>query len=327
MRRLFLLVLVFVALAVGVVVCSTSHTLATDEQYSLVSYGLQDAVPGAVDTLSVITYNIGYLSGMTNNLPVERHESLFKENLSAAVNVVKGEAPGIMALQEVDFSSSRSLKWNQLDSLAERIGYPVAYRSVNWDIRYVPFPYWPISSHFGRVCSGQSILSAYPVSSEYTEVLAAREDRSSLFNLFYLDRLLQILDVTIGDRVVKVMNVHLEAFDQPTRLRQSLRVRQVYDSLATDWPVILMGDFNSEPPGGNTTEDAMDLIMKAKYIRSAVVPVHGQDFTFNTAEPSVMIDYILYNENHLRAVEAKVVREAGQISDHFPVLAKLIFVD
>ena len=29
--------------------------------------------------LSVITYNIGYLSGMTNNLAVERPESLFRK--------------------------------------------------------------------------------------------------------------------------------------------------------------------------------------------------------------------------------------------------------
>ena len=33
------------------------------------------------DTLTVMTYNLGYLSGMTNNRATEREESLFQQNL------------------------------------------------------------------------------------------------------------------------------------------------------------------------------------------------------------------------------------------------------
>lgn len=280
------------------------------------------------DTLTIMTYNLGYLSGMKNNLAVEMPEELFDENLEKARELFHKYKPDIIGFQEIDFASSRSWNRNQLDSLSA--GYHQAYRSVNWDKRYVPFPYWPLKYHFGEMLSGQAILSKYPLSNEETIVLQKPGNAPFYYNKFYLDRLVQIADVQVGDRVVKVMNLHLEAFDAETRESQAVIVKEVYESYADDMPVILMGDFNSEPEWATPEDRALEIISKAKNLESAIpAPGAATDYssvyTFSTGKPEIAIDHIFYNPKYIALVEWEVLQEAGEISDHFPVLMKFTF--
>ena len=48
-------------------------------------------------------------------------------------------------------------------------------------------------------------------------------------------------------------------------------------------------------------------------------------FTYDTASPYERLDYIFYTEASLKCLEAKVVSEAKQISDHLPVYARFTF--
>lgn len=281
------------------------------------------------DTLTVCTYNLGYLSGMTNNLPVESKKELYDQNMTRVISLFSKLDPDILVLQEVDFDSDRSHHQDQLVEMATALQYPVVYKSVNWDKTYVPFPYWPISRNFGKIISGQAIVAKYPMNNALTMVLEKPSHAPPLYNNFYIDRLIQVVDLQIGEYLVKIMNVHLEAFDPATRLRQAEKVKNIFNSFE-DVPVILMGDFNGSPVDSENLDKTLEIIMSAKNIESAVSKIRYLDdpkayYTYSSENPKMMLDHIFYNTKFMIAVEAQVIREAGQISDHLPLLAKLVF--
>lgn len=140
--------------------------------------------------------------------------------------------------------------------------------------------------------------------------------------------MVQITQVKVGEDSVCVMNVHLEAFDEETRVRQSTKVVELFEKYAEKQPVLLVGDFNS-PPEYVAQNDAMNEIMKANDIGSAIdEPTYASApssyFTFNSDSPYQMIDYILYNKSYIQPVSVKVLRDAGEISDHIPVQMKFV---
>jgi len=283
------------------------------------------------DTLSVMTYNLGYLSGMANNLPVDMPQELFETNLNRAKSILRSLAPDIIGFQEIDFRSERSQYFQQLDSLAFLGEYSMAYQSVNWDKEYVPFPYWPIKYHFGEMLSGQAILTFYEIEKSETVVLEKPINAPFYYNKFYLDRLVQISEVHIGDIEVIVMNVHLEAFDTETRQSQAKEVQRLYQRYAEQGPILLIGDFNSRPPWDGEADGVIQTILESGNIASAIgqaayLQSPESYYTFNTDEPYQMIDYIFYNPSFIKPVESRVIHEAGQISDHLPVFMRFTFM-
>jgi len=169
---------------------------------------------------TIATYNIGYLSGMTNNLPVAKPKSLFDNNLAKVKRVLKTLNIDILAFQEIDYASNRSYDVNQQLDIA-KLGYPYIGQAVNWDKRYLPFPYWPISLQFGRVYSGQSVLSKFPITAQDRKVLQPVASATFYRTAFYLDRLAQVAKIDIKGTTLVLINVHLEAFDKPTRVKQT----------------------------------------------------------------------------------------------------------
>ena len=228
-----------------------------------------------------------------------------------------------ICLQEIDFNAARSFGIDQMEALAQSGRFVSGYRSINWDKRYVPFPYWPPSNHFGQIVSGQALLSHHEMVEQETIILKPNSNAPAWYLAFYLDRLLQITQIDFLGTPVVIMNAHLQAFDKATRLEQIKTVKQAFEKYASDHPVILMGDFNSEVPTLAENGDAIDLLMETAWISSAI-PFEVADLnkTFSSETPERMIDYIFYNSNHWLCIEARVLSEAGEISDHLPVIAK-----
>jgi mRNA deadenylase 3'-5' endonuclease subunit Ccr4 len=132
--------------------------LNQEDYVEVVQFRNTSAIP-LQDTFSLMTYNIGYLSGMTNNLPVYRSEELYSSNLKYAAELFSEESPDIITFQEIDYHSSRSYFVNQFDELGKLGSFSEGASVVNWDKTYVPFPYWPIKYHFGEILSGQAVFS------------------------------------------------------------------------------------------------------------------------------------------------------------------------
>jgi len=282
------------------------------------------------DTICVMTYNIGYLSGMTNNKPVSRSKQLILTNYDKAIEIFTKLNPDILAFQEIDFGSERTYHLDQFQLIFDTLDMKSAAKAVNWDKKYVPFPYWPIKYQFGEMYSGQAILSKFEIVSNERIILPQPESNPFYYNDFYLDRLAQISWMRFKDTKLLIINVHFEAWDGPTREKQAAIVLDYYRRYAEDNPIILMGDFNCTAPFSKNafSENTIKLLLdepglelvtdSSEFIRNPL-----NYYTFNSESPFQKIDYIFYNSKYFECINSRVVHEAGETSDHLPLLAKL----
>jgi len=276
---------------------------------------IENEYPASINTdsvYSIITYNLGYLSGMTNNLPVAKPKSLFDNNLKNVYKEFTSLNPDIICLQEIDYHSKRSYYVNQQEEL-QKLGYNYIFQAVNWDVNYLPFPYYPPSMHFGEVYSGQSILSKYKLEDVERIVLDRVDDNPFYRDAFYLDRLAQVSKISIGGKTAVIINVHFEAFDAPTRNKHAKIIVKLYNEFAIDYPVLLVGDFNSD---GRFENAAIQMILDIPGIKSAG---HDKGNTYPSLNPKVRLDYIFYNEEFIELQSAAVLTSFEQASDHLPV--------
>ena len=267
---------------------------------------------------SIVTYNIGYLSGMTNNRAIAKPKELFDSNMKKVLTEIKKVNPDILAFQEIDYNAARSYEVNQEEEIA-KLGYNYVARGVNWDEHYVPFPYWPPSMHFGKIVSGQSILSKYELKDYQRIVLERVADNPFYRDALYLDRLVQVVKVVIEGKEVVVINLHLEAFDKATRVRQFEYVLNLFNSYKTTYPTILLGDFNSK---ARDSEAIIQKIFSMEDVGNAAFSSENPENTFDTKNPVERIDYIFYTENTIEYIEGKVLNELGEASDHYPIEMK-----
>jgi endonuclease/exonuclease/phosphatase family metal-dependent hydrolase len=310
LRFLVIIIIAFIAFFFW----ASSSTLNSTE-YKVVSE-LENKVKPENDTVfSIVTYNIGYLSGMTNNRAIEKPKQLFDNNMNKVLLETKNVNPDIIAFQEIDYNASRSYDVNQETEIAA-LGFNYAARAVNWDERYLPFPYWPIKMHFGKVVSGQSIISKYPLKEHQRIVLQRVESEPFYRNAFYLERLAQVVKVVLNGQEVVLINIHLEAFDKATRVNQFEEVLAIFNKYKNDYPTILLGDFNS------TARDKDAVIQKMfamKGVGNAAFDMNNLGNTFDTKNPFERLDYIFYTKNSIEYISGKVLNQFEQASDHLPV--------
>lgn len=331
-KRIIFTLFLVISLAIVAFYFWGSATNYNQKDYDKIVIYKSDEFTATKDTLSLLTYNIGYLSGMTNNLPVERTQKLFNDNLILTNKLLSDLNPDFVGLQEIDFKAKRSFEVNQMEEIAISGGFNFAAMAVNWDKKYVPFPYGLPNTHFGQVYSGQAILSKYKITENILNVLIKPEGKPFYYNAFYLDRIAQVDKVDVNGTEIILINVHLEAFDVPTREKQAETLLKLYRKYAEKFPVLLFGDFNSTPPNASkpyAIEETMNNLLSEPGLKAAIsdsvyLANEKVHFTFNSRNPDIKIDYILYNSDHIKAIDARVVIEAGEISDHLPVYLRFI---
>ncbi len=316
----FLVLMSFFVLTIGFYLWASSPNLSPSEYAEIFeSPKVKEARNG--DEFRILTYNIGYLSGMTNNLPVEKPQSLFSGNMDLVLANLKRIDADLLAFQEIDYDSDRSYNVDQHEVIAQ-LGYRYSAKTINWDKRYVPFPYFPFSMHFGKIISGQSVLSKYPIIEQERIELERNQDNPFYYDSFYLDRLAQVVKVRISGHNLVLIHVHLEAFDQQTRINQIEKLRTIYAKYCTQGPTIMLGDFNSDPRYENAGIALLEELIRtesAAFDRSRLIN------TYDSRNPSERLDYIFYNTDFISEVNAEVIEEFGEASDHLPVLLTFKF--
>ena len=285
--------------------------------------GEQAISPAAKDSYTIVSYNLGYLSGLANNTTIATDRAFFEANQQRVISAFQAIAPDIIALQEVDFDSKRSYGVDQAKALA--LGLDPVYVgaiAISWDKNYVPFPFWPLSAHFGKILSGQAILSRYPIAENSRIVLEKVASNPFYYNAFYLDRLAQVSQIQISDQTLVVISVHLEAFDEPTRISQTRFVRSLAEDYAKTYPVIVLGDFNSSPNRAEETEVSIKEMAASEQFVSAVPEADWgkATATFPSDQPEYKLDYIWYTPSTIEALKTEVVSAAGEASDHLPLM-------
>lgn len=312
-----------VAALVGTFVYISSPNGHEADYDNLVTYEAYPPGTANPEQLNVVSYNIGYLSGLTNQQAVERDKALFESNQATAVKALGELKPDILALQEIDFDAYRSFNLNQQYAVSAALEMAFGAIAINWDERYVPFPYWPPQAHYKKVVSGQAVLSRYPIRRNERLVLEKVPTNPFYYNALYLDRVAQITEIDVSGQTLIVINVHLEAFDAPTRIRQTQVVRELAEGYAEDYPVLLVGDFNSSLNRDEGDDPrSIGLLLDSPVLASAL-PTAPSSFTFPSDQPQYVLDYIFYTPATLEMVSAEVVAEAAQASDHLPVQAQV----
>lgn len=304
-------------IVVGFYFWASSPNLSHTEYNQIGEYDFKNGI-GKDSSYSIITYNIGYLSGMTNNLPVAKPSSLFQENLNKVIYELKKLDADILAIQEIDYHSKRSYFVNQQMELA-KIGYKYFGKSINWDKKYLPFPYYPVSLHFGKIISGQSILSKFPILDLERIELKRNTSNPFYYDSFYIDRLAQVAKVKLKEHSLILINVHLEAYDQHTRDLQMQKVKHLYLQYSDTYPTILLGDFNSDIEFENAS---IEKILQLPKTGCALFSRSDKQNTFNSESPTERLDYIFYNENFIEALDAEILSQFKIASDHLPLQLK-----
>lgn len=294
---------------------ASSPTLDEKEYAKLVTHNYTSTTTND-SVYRIVTYNIGYLSGMTNNKPIAKPQQLFEDNLQKVLVETEKAQPDIIAFQEIDYNAARSYHVNQQNEIA-KLGYNYVAEAVNWDEHYVPFPYWPVSMHFGKVVSGQSILSKYPLQDHERIVLARVADSPFYRDALYLERLAQVTKIDLDGTPVVLINVHLEAFDKKTRVIQFEEVMQLFAEYQKTHPTILLGDFNSR---ARDSEAIIQKLFEMPAIGNAAFEATNPGNTYDSKAPFKRIDYIFYTKNSIEYIDGAVLTSFGEASDHLPVM-------
>ncbi len=292
-------------------------------------------------SLKIVSYNIGFGNGLESERVGIKNIEEIKQNLDGIANFLKGT--DIALLQEVDLASRRTYYIDEAAMVAEHAGFACYACVTNWVKNFVPYPYWPISDQYGKMKSGQCILSRYPIINNIRVPLPQRTDKPFWYTAFYFDRAAQMAEVLVGDRRISVVNNHLEPFDIGNREEQGRELSKLIKGLPGE-SLIVGGDFNALPPdasikknfadkpenywkewGDVSSDETMKRFFMANPNLNEVmddVANENETFTFPADNPNRRVDYLFFSKD-LAKKEGKVVPSAGPISDHLPVYLEL----
>lgn len=265
---------------------------------------------GTPSSLRVVSYNIGYASGMKNNQGAVLQPEEVEANLAEIAHQLEFLRADIICLQEVDFRAHRTFDQDQLQYLAQRLKMPYVAYVITWNKRYIGWPYWPPQRHFGHMVSGQAVLSRYPIEGQDLLSFKKPEEKPFWYNWFYLDRVAQRLQIRLGKRRLIVWNLHLESFEEGTRLKQIQKLAGQIQRDTSD-PLIVAGDYN--------TNDLSDF---TQHTDLAIASAKNTSHTFSSWDPHETIDHILYKDLSFNSAG---VTTGITASDHLPVWAEFIF--
>jgi len=303
----------------------------------------ETAAAPAGGSLVVMTWNIAYAHGPGSEGSgyAIRPRADVAARLKRIGEVIRDSGADIVLLQEIDFDSDRSHRVDQLEALARSSGLRNAARAVSWRARHIPFPYWPPSAHWGRMESGGAVISRYPIESNQVMLHPKPVSHSSVYNAFYLFRYSQTVTIRRGNRTLRIVNNHLDAYDRANREEQARALAAAVRDLASTEDGaggvdILAGDMNAPPPEaallhGFPDEPEADfrgdgtlaILRGIEGLREVAPAASGESggLTFPAWDPNRRLDHLFAHEGF----EIKSVRvlETGDLSDHLPVVVEL----
>jgi endonuclease/exonuclease/phosphatase family metal-dependent hydrolase len=293
---------------------------------AVLKFGESAAAVAKPSKLTVVSYNIGYGSGLKNNQePVTEAEH--QANLEKMASDLQSLKPDLVFLQEVDFRSRRSFNIDQMKFLAEKLGLGHGAYVLTWNKNYVAWPYWPPARHFGKVVSGQAVLSRYPIQSQQLIEFPKPANNAFWYNWFYLDRIVQHLILDLPGEQVSVYNIHLEAFSADTREEQITQLGRLIKADPFE-AKIAAGDFNlADPILGDKEDSDRDTkgLLKAFAATTGMKAIQGEKpyYSMPSSDPYKLIDHIFYSPRFRLEKAGNILNSTA--SDHLAVWTNLGF--
>jgi len=236
-------------------------------------------------TIKVLSFNI--LHGATTKGDF---------NLDVIAKVINDANPDFVALQEVDFKTKRSKKYDLVTELGWRTQMtPLFGKAMDFD-----------GGEYGEgVLSKYTFLKTRNVPLPY---ITGNEPRAALEVTVILDS---------GD-TISFIGTHLDHLeDQSSRILQAKEINKVF--ISNEYPTVLAGDLNAQP--GSSTIDILEEIWISSYDKNNPQP------TFPSVNPLRKIDYVMfYPKNSWKIIKTEVIKDSIA-SDHCAYLVTLLLLD
>ena len=256
MIRIFLLLLLLPLLYVGGVILYATLTDYQPPETEAVKIEGEGVAEIESDSLSFLIWNIGFCGlgeesdffydGGTH---VRMSKKIVEKNLDGITDQIRdwNGRYDFFLLQEVDRSSRRSYRTNQIEKISDELtGYSSAF-GPNYKVGFIPIP---LTNPLGGVFSGVASWSKY----KPAEALRYSFEGNFPFpkGLFFLDRcfLLERFPLKNGKELV-VINTHNSAYDDGTlKKRQMEQMKAVLiEEYRKGNYVVTGGDWNQFPFG------------------------------------------------------------------------------
>lgn len=257
--------------------------------------------------------------------------------VAAIQRVIREVDPDLALLQEVDRDSTRTGRIDQLPAFVEAAGATCTAATP-----YHKSPFVPTPNHqfLGRVDMELANLARGPMlhASRLALPLLAEPRYRRIFNL---KRAVLVSEVPVQgwDHPLAIANTHLSAFSfgDGTMQKQVALLQQWIAERPPGQPWILVGDFNLLPPGFDKDQlqverdlyadqdNPIEALLPAQKeaLGDQLDPANRTYLPFGTTAPDRKIDYFFYG-GPLRVEEARVLAQHHDISDHLPVMARLV---
>ena len=309
-------------------------------------------VPG--QALKVMTWNVQYLAGKRYvfwynlvdgsgpDLRPTREDMAF--SLDEVSRVIRDEQPDLVLLQELDENAKASDYQDQLALLQERLVdlYPCSTQAFTWKADFVPD--WHILGSVGRKLV---TLSRYQI--EHAERLQLPVAEANIISRQFQPKpalLVNYLPLNDGGQIVAINT----QFDAPTLDNSNLLLQMQatgvlldkFESQGTPW--LIGGDFNLLPIGqflrlpaelraGYSPDSELHLLWEKYPMIPSNPEATGIDRELwlthfpndpRAEAPDRTLDYLFYSPK-LQRIEGYVRQEDTlTISDHLPVLGRLL---
>ena len=232
--------------------------------------------------VKVLTFNIYHGATMNGDF-----------NLDHIADIIKDLDPDLVALQEVDFKTNRSKKYDLVTELG---------------IRTKMSPIFGRAMYFSGGAYGNGVLSKYGF--EKTENFPFPEEQG------VEPRTALVVDVKMpfGD-VITLISTHLTVENEKSRMKQAEVLNKFFGNNNSNG--ILAGDLNELPEGETIRQ------LQKQWTMSFT----DNSPSYPSSFPNQKIDYVMYRPAQRWKVLKTIVIDDKVASDHCPVYVELQLLD
>lgn len=296
--------------------------------------------PPVPDTLTIVTWNIGY-GGLGDNMDffydggrrVRDSKERSAVNLREIISVLDSLDADMILLQEVDITSRRSYRTDQRLATARALEGYRDYFALNYRAFFVPIP---VRNPIGKVKSGMLLLT------KYEPVDVTRYDYPSRFGwperMFNLKRgLLSARFTTSRGDTLMINNTHSTAYDagQMRGREAEFLGALLLGASSKGTKSITGGDWNQYPPEyAPAAEELANEYFKplpverryfdgfADFVYDGSTPsARFLDKPYERGDTATVIDFFLVSRG-LRVLSIETLDLGFRASDHNPVVMK-----
>ena len=266
-RALAIFAIVFILYILGSITYATLYDYQPDEVNPIEVKSLSKKLIIDKDTLSAISWNIGYTGlGDDSYMFYEQGSFYFSHDydVNPPLKKVKRSLEGVKTFsnshdadfflfQEVDINSKRSHFINQYETIQNELEQYSSSFAMNYNVSRVPFPIFEPWDVGGKVQSGLATYSRYDLKTATRHQLPGNYAWPT--RIFHLDRCLSKHSIpTKNGKDLILINLHNSAYDENGFIKkQQLEYLSalVLEEYNIGNYVVVGGDWNQTPPGAD----------------------------------------------------------------------------